>query len=224
MLSEHAARCRLAAAPRPAPRPSGAGSRGSTRLGALDDHRLAAETPHHLRDLDAGRRRHPGRAGAAGPPSCSSPRGCPTRPPGRAARDRGHERLGAGRHDDVARPCGGRRRPRRRRSRPAVPCRAAGRCPGPPASAPARRRSSSTPCSPARPARPARRPARLRPTSRAPCTASPGRSSDFDGMHAQYEHSPPTSSRSTTATRSPRAGQRRRAVLAGAPPPSTITS
>src|SRR5215468_4119254 len=41
------------------------------------------------------------------------------------------------------------------------------------------------------------------PASRAPCTASPGRSKDFEGMHAQYEHSPPTSSRSTTATRRP---------------------
>ncbi len=52
-----------------------------------------------------------------------------------------------------------------------------------------------------------------RVASRGPATASPGRSSDFDGIHAQYEHSPPTSSRSTTATR----GQRRSAVLAGRP-------
>ena len=37
----------------------------------------------------------------------------------------------------------------------------------------------------------------------AACAASPGRSSVLDGMHAQYEHSPPTSSRSTSATRRP---------------------
>ena len=35
------------------------------------------------------------------------------------------------------------------------------------------------------------------------CTAPPGRSSVFDGMHAEYEHSPPTSSSSTSATGSP---------------------
>src|SRR5579864_7163533 len=40
---------------------------------------------------------------------------------------------------------------------------------------------------------------------RAPWTASPGRKRDLDGMHAQYEHSPPTRSYSTAATRSPRA-------------------
>ena len=40
-------------------------------------------------------------------------------------------------------------------------------------------------------------------TSRACSTASPGRSSDFEGMQAQYEHSPATSSRSTIATRMP---------------------
>jgi hypothetical protein len=64
----------------------------------------------------------------------------------------------------------------------------------------------------------------LAPTSRAPCTASPGRSSDFDGMQAQYEHSPPTSSRSTTATRSPRAARAAAQCSPGAPPPKTITS
>ena len=39
--------------------------------------------------------------------------------------------------------------------------------------------------------------------SLAACAASPGRSSVLDGMQAQYEHSPPTSSRSTSATRRP---------------------
>jgi hypothetical protein len=51
--------------------------------------------------------------------------------------------------------------------------------------------------------------------SRAPCTASPGRSSVLDGMHAQYEHSPPTSSRSTTRDAQAALGQRAGAVLAG---------
>jgi hypothetical protein len=63
--------------------------------------------------------------------------------------------------------------------------------------------------------------------SRAPCTASPLRRSVLDGMHAPYERSPPTSSRSTTATRRPpsasaaaqcspraRAGRAPRAALA----------
>src|SRR5215216_889160 len=38
---------------------------------------------------------------------------------------------------------------------------------------------------------------------RAPWTASPGRRSVFEGMHAQYEHSPRTRPRSTIATRNP---------------------
>jgi hypothetical protein len=37
-------------------------------------------------------------------------------------------------------------------------------------------------------------------TPRAARSAVPARSSAFDGMHAQYEHSPPTSSASTSAT------------------------
>jgi hypothetical protein len=53
----------------------------------------------------------------------------------------------------------------------------------------------------------------LAAASRAACAASPGRSSVLDGMHAQYEHWPPTSSRSTSATRSPWRA-RPRAVLA----------
>ena len=60
--------------------------------------------------------------------------------------------------------------------------------------------------------------------SRAPWTASPGRSSVFDGMHAQYEHSPPTSSRSTTATRRPPSASAPAQCSPGEPPPSTITS
>src|SRR5215469_6606654 len=60
--------------------------------------------------------------------------------------------------------------------------------------------------------------------SRAPWAASPGRSSVLDGMQAQYEHSPPTSSRSTTATRSPRAASAAAQCSPGAPPPRTIAS
>ena len=53
--------------------------------------------------------------------------------------------------------------------------------------------------------------------SRAACSASPGRSSVFDGMQAQYEHSPPSSSRSTIATFRPPSARWLRAVLAGRP-------
>ena len=64
----------------------------------------------------------------------------------------------------------------------------------------------------------------LAPASRAPCTASPGRSSAFDGMHAQYEHRPPTRSRSTTATRRPPSAMAAAQCSPGAPPPRTMTS
>src|SRR5580698_4686975 len=43
-------------------------------------------------------------------------------------------------------------------------------------------------------------------------------------MQAQYEHSPPTSSLSTTATRSPPAASAAAQCSPGAPPPNTITS
>jgi hypothetical protein len=62
------------------------------------------------------------------------------------------------------------------------------------------------------------------PASRAACTASPGRSSVFDGVQAQYEHSPPTSSRSTTATRSPPSARAPAQCSPGEPPPRTMTS
>ena len=64
----------------------------------------------------------------------------------------------------------------------------------------------------------------LAAASRAPCTASPGRSSVLDGMHAKYEHSPPTSSRSTTATRSPPSAKAPAQCSPGEPAPSTMTS
>ena len=64
----------------------------------------------------------------------------------------------------------------------------------------------------------------LAAASFASCTASPGRSSVLDGMHAQYEHSPPTSSRSTTATRRPPSARAPAQCSPGAPAPRTMTS
>src|SRR3954452_25403448 len=61
-------------------------------------------------------------------------------------------------------------------------------------------------------------------TSRVPATASPGRSRVLDGMQAQYEHSPPSSSRSTMATRRPPAAMAAAQCSPGAPPPSTMAS
>ena len=58
----------------------------------------------------------------------------------------------------------------------------------------------------------------------AACVASPGRSSVLDGMQAQYEHSPPTSSRSTSATRRPPSARAPAQCSPGDPPPMTITS
>ncbi len=61
-------------------------------------------------------------------------------------------------------------------------------------------------------------------TSLASCTASPGRSRVLDGMQAQYEHSPPASSRSTTATRRPPSTSSPAQCSPGEPAPTTITS
>ena len=66
--------------------------------------------------------------------------------------------------------------------------------------------------------------------SRAPSTLSAssmaitGRSRDLLGTQPQYEHSPPTSSRSTTATDSPAAPQRATTFCPTGPAPRTITS
>ncbi len=49
--------------------------------------------------------------------------------------------------------------------------------------------------------------------------ASGGRSSVLDGMHAQYAHSPPISSRSATATRLPAASSRSAATSPPGPHP-----
>ena len=51
-----------------------------------------------------------------------------------------------------------------------------------------------------------------------------GRSRAFDGMHAQYEHSPPTSRSSTIATFSPFSASRPATTSPAGPAPSTTTS
>src|SRR5215213_8971346 len=53
---------------------------------------------------------------------------------------------------------------------------------------------------------------------------SPGLTSVLLGIHAQYVHSPPTSSRSTSATRSPASAQRPAITSPAGPPPTTTTS
>jgi len=63
------------------------------------------------------------------------------------------------------------------------------------------------------------------PASRAPATALPGRSSDFDGIHAKYEHSPPTDQLPLNdGDAQPAESQRRGTVLAGPPSAMTIMS
>src|SRR5437870_1437561 len=61
-------------------------------------------------------------------------------------------------------------------------------------------------------------------TRRTSARTSPGRSNVLLGMHAQYEHSPPTSSASTTAMDAPHSWQRPAMFSPADPPPSTITS
>ena len=55
-------------------------------------------------------------------------------------------------------------------------------------------------------------------------SASYGRSSALDGMHAQNEHSPPTSRSSTIATFSPPSASRPAATSPAGPAPITTTS
>ena len=208
----------------PSASPSGAGSRDEHVLGALDERHLAAEAANGLRHLDADRpaaeHEQPPRDGlhagrlAVGPDALELAQ----------ARDRRHDRVGAGRDDDVL---GG--------VAHAVDLDDAD--PGEPAAA--AQQVDAAAREPALLARvgvvrdhevaPGER--RLdvdlrarRRLVRAPCTASPGRSSVFDGMHAQYEHSPPTSSRSTSATRRPPSASAPAQCSPGEPPPSTITS
>src|SRR6266853_360503 len=54
-------------------------------------------------------------------------------------------------------------------------------------------------------------------------TASPGRSSAFDGIQAQYEHSPPKSSRFDDGDPEFTFGERSGTLLTRAPPPTTMT-
>src|SRR5439155_1306168 len=61
-------------------------------------------------------------------------------------------------------------------------------------------------------------------TRRASASTSPGRSSPLLGMHAQYEHSPPRSSASTTAIRKPQSPHRPAMFSPAGPPPITTTS
>ncbi len=61
-------------------------------------------------------------------------------------------------------------------------------------------------------------------TARAADTAAHGRSSALLGMHAQYEHSPPTSSLSTTAHDIPLRTTRSATFSPGGPAPITTTS
>jgi len=61
-------------------------------------------------------------------------------------------------------------------------------------------------------------------TRRAAASTSPGRSRTLEGMHPQYEHSPPTSSRSTMATDSPASAQRPATFSPAGPAPTTTTS
>ena len=61
-------------------------------------------------------------------------------------------------------------------------------------------------------------------TARAARTAAALRSSAFEGMHAQYEHSPPTSSASTIAVLIPPCTARSATFSPTAPAPITITS
>src|SRR5581483_3102196 len=62
------------------------------------------------------------------------------------------------------------------------------------------------------------------PTARAAASAAAGRSSALDGMQAQYEHSPPTSSDSITATDRPPRRARSATFSPVGPAPITMTS
>jgi hypothetical protein len=64
----------------------------------------------------------------------------------------------------------------------------------------------------------------LAAASRAPWTASPGRSNVFDGMHAQYEHSPSHELALYDGHAQAALGQAPAQCSPGEPPPSTITS
>ena len=158
---------------------------GEQVRGAVDHGRRcrrAGSSPGPARPRP-GRRRAP--AGAAAPPSCWSPRASPRRrrapaapaPAARTARRRWRAPCGG--------RCGGCRRPRPRPARRAGRRRAAARCRVRPATFPGWCRSIWRPCSRARRATASTSTSALAAACRAPATASPGRSRDFDGMQAQ---------------------------------------
>ena len=121
------------------------GLAGQHVLGPLDQGHVAAEPAHDLGHLGADRAaaedqqvtRHGLHAGhlAVGPHAVELAQ------PG----DGRDDRIRAGRHHHVRARCSACRPPRPRRARPARRCRGSGRCPCPPASAAARRRSSWRP-------------------------------------------------------------------------------
>ena len=129
----------------PSASPSGAGSRGSTWSAALDQRDLAAEPAHRLRHLDADRpaaeHEQPARDGLHAGHLAVRPEPVELA----QSRDRRHDRVGAGRHDDVL--GGVALAVDLDHAGPGQPAAAAqqvdARCS--PASAPARRRSSRTP-------------------------------------------------------------------------------
>ena len=154
-------------------------------LGALDERHLAAEAAHGLRHLDADR---PAAEHEQAPRDGLHAGHLAVRPDAlelAQARDRRHDRVGAGRDHDVL----GRVRhavdlDHARPGEPAASAQQVDAGAGEPALlpgvgvvrhhevAPGERRRDVDLCACA-------------PASRAACTASPGRSSVFDGMHAQ---------------------------------------
>ena len=204
--------------------PSGGSLAGQHAASTLDDHRLppSRRTTCPISTPPTRRR---ARAGGAGPPSCSSPRGCPRRP-------RGHAVPGAAARPDPRRSPG-RCAPRcagchpRPPRRPGQPARAPEQvdAAAPPASAPGRHRDQCRHHGSSRQASAARN---VHLCGRGGLPRAPHRlaraQQRLRRKAAQYEHSPPTSSRSMTATRSPRAASAAAQCSPGAPPPRTITS
>ena len=208
----------------PSASPSGCGLAREHVSAALDEHDLAAEATDRLRHLDADRPAAEHQQPARHRLHARSPRGSSRSPRARAGPgwagppDRRRSRGRRGRR------CGG-RRPPRRLPVPASRPRAADQVDavvGEPAllagvgvvrdhEVAPRERRLDVDLSRAR---------RLV----AACAASPGRSSVLDGMQAQYEHSPPTSSRSTSATRRPPSASAPAQCSPGEPPPITMTS
>ena len=188
------------------------------------------------RPVPSPRRRLRRRARAAGgaQPSPTWRHGCPTAGLRPARRWTARRAAASGDHDGAAgdEPAGRSRRtpPPRRRVRPPGD---RGRAPAlPPApsshstwpsscqSAVTQSRRASAASTSSSPVIASRAPG----TRRAAASSCPGRSSVLLGMHAQYEHSPPSSSASTTAIESPQSVQRPATFSPAGPPPITTTS